>query len=205
MKKGMIFFAALCLVMIVISGCGQADETEPPNCTTVEIKDDGAVVYHLAGEFDREYYSLDELTAMAKEEAARFQTAGNTDDSKSQITVEGKEYRTDEKRLAVITYRFDGLESFAEFTGTFWYRGTLKQAMELGYLSETELCSVKDGKAMSREQLKKAEKLPLLITDIHAALTLPHDVAGVSIGVVPGEKSADTSGVEGKAFILLAK
>ncbi|MGN0400873.1 MAG: hypothetical protein ACI4HQ_01270 [Acetatifactor sp.] len=206
MKKGLSFFAALCLVMIVASGCGQHTDTGTIARTTVVIKDDGTVTYHLVGEFDRDYYSLDELTAMAKEEAAQFNAAQNTADSAPSVTVEGREYRTEEGHQVVMTYQFDGVESFAGFTKGFWYSGTLKDAAAQGCLDGVELKSVKDGSTLTEEQMKKQGKARLIITDIHAVIYFPSGVVGVSEGVVPEkDKAADASRTEGKAYILLAK
>lgn len=210
MKKGRIFAAVLCLVAAVLAGCGQTKAPETITDTTLVVERNGSLTYYLVGEFDKNYYDLDELTAMVQEEAAKFNAGRRAKEAGTAMAVEGVGYQTAGSSRVVITYRFDGGESFDQFLNEYtkesYFNGTLQEAAEKGYLDGVELQGAKDGKLMTQEQMKKNGTARLIITDVKASFYCPARVTWLSGGLSLGEGgSVDTSGVEGLAYIVFKK
>lgn len=210
MRKGRVFAAVLCLVAAVLAGCGQTKTPETITDTTVLVNRNGSRTYFLVGEFDKEYYELDELTAMVQEEAAKFNAGRSASDADAAVVVESVGYQTAGSSRVIITYRFDGGESFERFAEEYaeqsFFYGTVQEAVEKGYMKGVTLKNTKDGNPVSQEQIEKNGKARLIITDVKASFYCPSRITWLSDGLSLGEAgSVDTSGVEGLAYIIFKK
>lgn len=210
MRKGRVFAAVLCLAGAVLTGCGQTKTPETITDTTVVVNKNGSLTYYQVGEFDKNYYNLEELTALAQEEAAKLNASRSAEGSDMPVVVESVNYQTAGSSRVVITYRFDGGESFGRFTEEYteesYFYGTLQEAADKGYLDGVTLKDTKDGNTVSREQMEKNGSARLIITDVKACFYCPTRVIWLSDGLSPGEGgSVDTTGTKSLVYIVFKK
>lgn len=210
MKKGRVFAAVLCLAAVLLAGCGQTKTPETITDTTVVVNKNGSLTYYLVGEFNKNYYNLEELTAMVQGEAAKFNESRSAGGSDLPMVVESVAYQTAGSSRVVISYRFDGGESFGRFTEEYteesYFYGTLQEAADKGYLDGVTLKSTKDGSPISQEQMEKNGSARLIITNVKAQFYCPTQVTWLSGGLSTGEGgSVNTTGVEGLVYIVFKK
>lgn len=210
MKKGRVFAAVLCLAAFLLAGCGQTKTPETITDTTVVVNKNGSLTYYMVGEFNKNYYNLEELTAMVQGEAAKFNESRSAGGSNRPMVVESVAYQTAGSSRVVISYRFDSGESFGRFTEEYteenYFYGTLQEAADKGYLDGVTLKSTKDGSPISQEQMKKNGSARLIITNVKAQFYCPTQVTWLSGGLSTGEGgSVNTTGVEDLVYIVFKK
>ncbi len=132
MKKktivGLILGTAMCL-----TGCSEAViETD-----TLSISKEGTAAYTIISDFSDPSYDLNELLEMAEEEVQDYGTG-------VQIT-----NAVVEEGILNFAYAFDSLSDYAEFMDTSCFYGTVAQAFEEGFKSDTKLLSAKDGSTVT--------------------------------------------------------
>lgn len=199
-KKG-ICIALLCLVTALLTGCGQTGEPEVLETTTISVDKNGGMTYYLVGEFDKDYYDLAELTAMATEEAAEF--SGEAGDHSS-VKVNRVETLQEDQGKVLIVYEFDGIDSFNEFNGSNFFYGTVDEAVSRGYLKGITLNGVNGDPAKTETEIKQEGTKKLIVTDEKAVIYCPAKVAYLSEGAILKEDgSVDASGVDGEVYILM--
>lgn len=198
MKRRVRASAAVCMLVVLLVGCGRSNIPDVVGATSILLDKNGGVTYYLTGEFDKEYYELSELETMVKGEAEAFcETAGET-----AVTVEKTELLPENEQRVVITYRFDSCESFQSFNGSLFFCGSVVRAVAAGYTMDKELQNEK-GETFALEN-GGGEKL--IITDEKAYIYCPAKVLGVSSGAVFREDgSIDTTATEDTVYILLKK
>lgn len=203
MKKCRKFAAVVLALAALLTGCGQPEGPETVDGTTVVVDKNGGITYYLVGYFGKEYYSLSELTAMAEEETAEFNAEKVSGEGQA-VTVASVGLLESDESQAVVTYGFDGGSSFAEFTGSRFFFGTVNEALSQGYSLDGVLASVKDGSVRTEEQLKEDGEKRLLITDTEAVIYCPSKVTYLGGGgQLKEDGSVDTSQAVGTVYILL--
>lgn len=199
-KKG-ICVALLCLAAVLLAGCSQTGEPEVLETTAISVDKNGRMIYYLVGVFDKVYYDLSELTAMATEEAAEFSGAAGGDPS---VKVNRVETLQNDPGKVLIVYEFDGCDSFNRFNGSSFFYGTVDEAVSQGYLQGITLHSIKDGQTMTEAEIRQEGTKKLIITDESAVIYCPMKAAYLSEGAILKEDGGvDASGVEGKVYILM--
>lgn len=203
MKKYVRAAAASCLLTVFLAGCGGTKVPDIIKAPTVSVSEKGQISAWLVEDFAKEYYSLSELAAMAAKEAAEFNAAAGGAGAAA-VTVEKVETLPGNEKKVVVSYRFDGWESYTAFSeGTLFY-GTVGEALQKGYDSGVVLKSVADGTLLAGEQLKQAADKYVIITDVKADIYCPAKVTHVSGGAALNEDgSVDTAGAEQTVYILL--
>lgn len=204
MKKCGKLAAGACLLAALLSGCGKAagpaEVTEP----ALVISSNGRVTAYLVGEFDKSYYDLSELKAMAEEEAARYGTASQK--GTSPVTVESVDAIQDGSGRIVVAYGFDGADSYKGFMKNELFYGTVEEAIAHGFVPDGFLQGTGGGTPMTVENLKEEKGRHLIVTDAAAVIYCPDKVTHMSMGAVLKEDgSVDTSQAEGLVYILLRK
>lgn len=203
MKRCRMIAAAVCVLTVLLVGCGQSGRPDSVDGTTIVVNKNGGVTYYLVGDFEKEYYSLSELTSMAEEEAAEFSGTEASDGSRAVTVVQVEPLQSDESKVTV-TYEFDGSDSFNRFTGRELFFGTVNEAVSRGYSLDGILKSVKDSALKTEEQLKQDGEKLLIITDARTVIYCPSKVTYLSDGAKLREDgSVDASLAEGMVYILL--
>lgn len=212
MKKNMILAVLVCLLAVTAAGCGRSKVPDLVNATTISVDGNGKITYYFVGDFEREYYSLSELSDMAQGEAAEF----NKGEAEPSVVVDRVETVPEDgtpdsrESRVLIVYQFSGAAGFNQFNqkvnkgpGTFFY-GTVEEAIGLGLVEDVSLKSVKDGSLKTEEQLGQEGKKKLIITDEKAVIYCPGKVAFLSEGAALNQDgSVDASGAEKTVYILL--
>lgn len=193
------------LVMFMLAGCGQAKQPDVVDATSLVVTDKGEVTSYLVGEFDKEYYSISELTNMAVSEAAEYNTEHQTKET-IPVTVEKVEALESDSDKVVLVHKYDSTESFMEYDESILFYGTVKDAEAAGYDLNVVLKNVKDGTLFSEAQLLQESDRYLLITDEKAKIYCPKKVTHVSDNAVYEEDgSVDGTQAEGTVYILMKK
>ncbi len=201
MKKGGRLAALVCLFAAAFAGCGRTKAQEAVEATTVIVDKGGGLTYHLVEDFDKEYYSLSELSDMVRREAADF-NGGR--ESRQTVAVDTVERLQGDEGRVLISYRFDGYQSFHQFTqGSFFY-GTVDEAFRQGHIVQALLKSVKDGTLKTEDQLRREGAKKIIITAEKALIYCPAKVTYLSDGAVLREDgSVDASAAEKMVYILM--
>jgi hypothetical protein len=192
--------AVLCSVVLVgCTGCGQS-VPENIESSAIAISDKGQVTAYLVDDFDRDYYDLQELSDMAASEVADFNASGAAEDASVEV---GQAESLGEDRVR-LTYQFTDWEAYSSFNEESLFYGTVAEAEERGLLSGIELESVKDGSALTEEQIKEKGSKMLIVTDASVDIYCPAKVSYVSEGVSLNEDgSVAASETQEKRYILL--
>lgn len=208
---------AVLMAFMVLTGCGQAKAPNTMDATTIVLSDKGALTVYLVNEFGKEYYDISGLASMAAKEAAEYNTEKQKGE-KAPITVEKVEALEDADNKVLVTYKYDSPDTYMDFwnflsqrygytpkgQGGILFYGTVKEAQEKGYDPFVSLKSVKDGTALTREQLLQNPDKHLVITDVRALIHLPVKPTHLSEGAIYNKDgSVDTLQAEGTVTILL--
>lgn len=191
--------AVLCLCMMILAGCGEAKVPDVVDSPSVAVSKEGEVTVWQVGVFDKPDYVLSELQTMAAEEARAFNSLVGRNMA---VVVDGVKTLEDGSKV-VVEYRFDGWKSCCDFLEETFFCGTVPDAVLEGYDTKVTLNSVKDGAALSQEELGQGTENRLLITDMKANIYCPGKVTHISQGAeVNQDGSINTAGAEGMVYIL---
>lgn len=194
------------ILVLSLSGCGQtAKLPEEVVNTSLVVEKDGKVISYLVNTFDKEFYSLDGLEEMVKNEAEEF-NAAHTDTPEEAMTVKTVQALGDGAMVQVVQ-EFDSTDSYAEYNGQDLFYGTRVEALAQGNPVNKELVNAADGTPADPDKLEKTlEKGHLIITNASAYIYCPYPVLYISEGVVMGEDGCvDASQSDGVVTILMKK
>ena len=129
---------SICLVILMISlvsGCA----TKFPDTDTVYIQKNGEISEASVESFDKKYYSQDELESFIKDEIADYEDAHDSG------SVKLTSFKMEDK-TAKLMMKYDGYQSYSDFSGTELFEGTVVQAIAGGYKFDVDFAEVEDGK-----------------------------------------------------------
>ena len=194
--------ATLCLATACFAGCGEAEVPQIIESSTLIVAGKGQVTAHLVEDFEKSYYDLSELTAMATEEAAEYNATRGSEGGNA-VTVETVE--TVGGNRVRLCYQLDSCGTYEEFgLGTLFY-GKVSEAVEKGLTEGALLKSVKDQTPMGEEQLVQESDRMILITDAAADIYCPKKVTHVSEGTFVNEDGSVRNSQEGSMVFILMK
>ena len=194
------------ILVLSLSGCGQtAKLPEEVVNTSLVVEPDGKVISYLVNTFDKDFYSLDGLEEMVKNEAEEF-NATHTDTPEEAMTVKAVQTLGDGAMVQVVQ-EFDSADSYAEYNEQDLFYGTRVEALAQGNPVNMELVNAADGTPADPDKLEKVlEKGYLIITNASAYIYCPYPVLYISEGVVMGEDGyVDASQSDGVVTILMKK
>lgn len=111
MKK-FVLCTILAFTLILLAGCKRKDiklKTEDVGVNTVVLKKDGTVQAAMVEEFNKDYYSLDELNDFVTKQIDKF---NNSVGSETAITIDSLEMN---KEDAVLILTYQDLDTYAAF------------------------------------------------------------------------------------------
>lgn len=196
--------------LLLLTGCGQGEKT-PDTITepTIVVDKNGVITSYQIGDFDKDYYSVETLQKMAKQEADEFNANHLTEGEAIAVTVIRTEILPTDGTKVQMVLQFQNTDIYESYmkeinqTDSLLFYGTVSQGLMEGYEPETDLVSVKGDKTLSGEDYYGMEKRHILVTDEKGIIRCPGKILYVSEGVVLTEDGgADTSAVEGTAYIL---
>lgn len=203
MKKGFGIIAALFTCCFLLAGCGSTKLPENIEVTTVALDGKGTITSYLVEDFEKDYYNISELSAMAVQEAEEYSEA-NEDEDAVALSVEQVELLGDGTKV-LVQHVYRDAKTFADYNECELFFGSVAEAVEAGYDLSVLLTGVKDKAPLSQEELlDNSEKWHVLITDFKADVYCPYKVTHVGDGVVYREDgSVDTTQVEGVVVVLM--
>lgn len=194
------------LLVLSLAGCGQAAKLPAVVVnTSLVVEKDGKVISYLVNTFDKDFYSLDGLEKMVREEAEEF-NAAHKDTGEDAMTVRSVQMLEAGATVQVVQ-EFDSTDSYAEYNEQDLFYGTRVEALAQGRTVDLGLVNAADGTPADTDKLNKAlEKNHLIITNASAYIYCPYEVLYVSEGVVMGEDGyVDASQSDGVVTILMKK
>lgn len=104
-----------------LASCGGTAVTE----NTIELKKNGKIVEYIAEDFEASYYDADELSSFVDSEVDAWtgENDGSIKVSKDKV----------EDGTAYVTITYDSADTYANFTGTELFSGSVVQAQSAGY------------------------------------------------------------------------
>jgi len=160
----------------LLASCGSTSVTE----NTVELKKNGKVIEYTVEDFSASYYDADELT-----EFVDAQVASYLEDSDATVKVTKNEV---EEQTAWVTIEYDSTDTYADFTGTACFSGSVVQAQAAGYDFDVNFVSADDEPGEEEE----SSVLTGLIGGTAVDVIVPGTVRYVS---------ADTAAITGKSTV----
>lgn len=222
MKKFAWLAAVVCLCLVCLAVCRDKDT---PGSSAVLVDRKGRISAWFVEDFAEDYYSLGELVEMAKGEVAEYNAL--FPGRKTAVKVEKVKMLPDDSGKIMVSYRYDGWESYTGFSGQNLFYGTVEEAAKAGYGADAVLKSVADGSLSAGDQLslwaeesgesgyaghaqQAGERLGIsadshvIVTDVKAKIYCPREVTHISDGAfVNADGSIDTSNAEGMVYILM--
>lgn len=202
MKRCARLAAVICLGALFLAVCKRVGASDAPGTSAVSVGRKGQISAWFVEGFVEDYYSLAELTEMAKREAAEY-NAG-IQGKKAAVKVGKVELLPDSGGKIRVNYWFDGWESYTDFNEQSLFYGTVEEALKEGFDVSAVLRSVEDGSLSAGDQLSRATDKYLIITDVKANIYCPKKVTHISDEASVNEDgSIDTSGAKGTVYILM--
>lgn len=194
--------------LLFFGGCGAAEVPDVIEDTSLIIEKEGAVISHTVGVFDRDYYDLQGLRAMAQEEAAAYNTANQTSTT-TPVTVEKVDALPGDGSRVVVTCRYDSGDTYREYSGNSFFYGTVRQAKVDSYdfaAMNQVLFDAKRKESILSSDLtgENLEERHLALVSEPAYIYCPYKVAYVSEGAsVREDGSVDSTGLEAGDFPVI--
>lgn len=183
MRKPVILLGIMALVVGLFAGCGTPDVST----NTIIVDNKGKVTEALVEDFDKDYYSAEELEAFVNAEIADYEATHEAGTVKmSGLSVENSTARMVMKYASATAYR--------DFHQVNFFVGTVVDAQTAGYKFDVMFAEVTDGTAgeatLSGDVAMAAEGNVLVIQD-YIDVQVPGTITYVSEGVtVTGSGSA---------------
>jgi len=195
---------ACLMAVLLLSGCGVGKAPEAVDNTTLVIHEKGNVTFYLVDDFDKDYYSVSELTNMAVEEANTYNEAAKASGEEAPVTVKNVEPVATDAARVVVTYEYDSCESFADHNESVLFYGTVAEAVKQGYDLNAAMRKTKDGSLMSKEELLKDADKHLILVEAQAIIYPPGKVQAVTDNVSrEGNGPVNALEAEGMVAVLL--
>lgn len=148
------------LFLVVMTGCGKNKVTitaEDVTTNTIVIKEDNTVQSSIVEDFDKEYYSQEELETFIQEEVTDY----NEKNGEDQIKMHS--IHVADKKASVV-FNYNDIDDYSVFNGISAKLLTTSQALqEDSILSIAEFVEVKSGDTVSRETALNKEDATVLV------------------------------------------
>lgn len=172
-KKAVLLLGA---GILFLSGCGKAQAASDPEHDTLVILKDGSVEITVCGDFDRPYYSEEELVSSVEEELLAY----NTEKGGERISL--KEHHT-ENGKAFLTLHFTDHEDCCDYLKIELYVGTVQGAYDEGYDITQALISRRDEEqVIGKNDLKEMAGSRIVICGEDYRIICPEKIDYYSYG-----------------------
>lgn len=194
------------LSVLMMTGCGEARVPDTIDRPMISIAKNGEVTEYLVGELaSNDYYSISELSSMAAEEAARYNTA-NQAGTTTPVKLEKVEALASGTGDVCVVYRYDSAESYTGFNEGSLFYGTVGEADTLGYIAGISLAGVNgsEDQTLTADQIRLSPDRRLIIAPGGVNVYCPGQVEYISANAAMAEDgSVDTTAADSPVYILL--
>ncbi len=198
--------AGLMLCVFMTAGCGVAKVPDNVEANSLIIDKEGAVTVHIVDVFDKDYYNLEGLRKMAQSEASSYNTANQTG-SETPVKLERVEALPGGDNAVVVTYVYDGAETYADYSGNAFFYGTVAEAQQAGYdfgkISQV-LYDTKGKNSIVSSKLDEMSKKHVVLLEEKTRVYCPYKVAYTSEAAkVMEDGSIDTAWVTPEEYPVI--
>lgn len=192
MRRRLLCFLILFACM-GLSACGSDSDADT---NTIILENDGSVTSVIYEEFQKEYYSEEELKEFMTQEVAEYNQQKVDAVSVSKIEVE-------EGNVKVIM-KFKTAEDYAAFNGKNFFYGTIKEAYDLGMNLDVTLLDIKDeGNEVEKADLLEMGEKKLIVFDEAVHVRVSGKIAYASEDLTVYKEKEVASMVEEDSYIVL--
>lgn len=194
----------LCLVMLLLTGCGQVKTPEDLSVPAISVSSKGEVTAWLVEDFDKDYYNLSELSSMVAQEAAAFNSSHRTADDADAMKVVSITETEDGSQKVVLVLQFADTAAYSEYMGMDLFYGTVTDAHTAGCNLDVTLTSVKDGTMIDKIGIYERGTSHILIVQDKVRIYGPAKPQYLSAGAVMNEDgSVEASAAEEYTYIIM--
>lgn len=198
LKKYIYFLLSICIIL-AITGCGKKDKDEEYYETTLTFDKEGTVTDVIVESFTEDYYSEDGLKAYFQEKISEYNSSnmGEGDVNLENLSVEDGKARA--------TLVFDSADTYTSFYGPATFYGTINDAYDKGYITETVLKSVNSSETLSKMDLMKMRKDNIIIVSEVVRVICPSKITHTSanVEIINDKEVRISSDSTGMAYILV--
>lgn len=190
-----LFF--LCLLPIV-TGCGESAKEAETTCIQVGKK--GTVTSSIVEDFEKEYYSIPELTTMIQEEIDVYNTA-----HANAITLEETKQSETQTGKVLVKMTYASPDDYTAFNGTILFYGTIAEAKQAGLDLNTGFVSASDTtKKLEQTDLAGMDANHILICSESLQVNLPEKAQYISENVtLISNKSIMADSTESLSYVIM--
>ena len=175
-KKTISLFLMMVLSALFITGCSKEIIYVPVATNTVEITENGEIVGYIVEPFDKEYYDIQELTAMVETEINEYNAEKQTlvqEVGRAPIVVDKVNMAEDGSKNAVVALKYYSTAVYEDYMGKQLFYGTVEEAIAAGYDVDKKLSKVKGGDLLTGDLLQKNKDKKILILEDTVSVRIP--------------------------------
>lgn len=199
MKRN-IFILLLVFILFSFSACGGGSDDEIFDETTVSINKDGEIKEVIVESFDKDYYSEEGLNAFFQEKISDYNSTniGGGNVKLEELIVENGK--------AKATLTFDSADTYKAFNGASIFFGTVSEAYDKGYITETVLKENGSSSTITKiELMNELKDNNIIIVSEIVRVKCPSKITYTSanVEVIDDKNARISSESSGLAYILL--
>jgi hypothetical protein len=193
-KKRLMPVLVISTVFLTMAGCGGGkNET-----TAVTIDKDGHVSNVIYEQFDKEYYDVEELSEMAREEVDQYNSQFIT----PKITL-GDVQAAGDGDYVKVSMSYDSASDYSDFNEETLFYGTIEEARSKGYKISGDLVDG-NGERIDSSFATDNPDRHIIITDDRSNIIAPFNIEYATKGVsLLGKKEAKLSDATAESIQLL--
>lgn len=185
---------AMVMALLTLTGCGSGSM----EVSSVTIDKEGHISNVIYEAFDKEYYSLEELSDMASKEVSEY----NSEYISPKIALDKVE-TVDDGSFARVSMNYDSASDFSNFNDESLFYGTIEEAENAGFTVSAELID-NDGVKIDGSFAKDHPDRHIIITTDKSNIIAPFNIEYMSKGVsLSGKKEAVLSDATADSIQLL--
>jgi hypothetical protein len=192
---------------VFLSACGSTKIPDTIVEDTIIADKDGNITAYIVRDFDKEYYSLTELTDMAREEVSDY----NSQKSEEAVKLQSMDMLAENAEQVEAVYTYASYADYNNFNEGNVYYGLVGSVSDgiipnSAFEDKPDLDSVKSVKDGSSAVIGELEDKHILITDESAIIYCPYTPAYISDNAVLLEDgSVDAKDADGAVIIIFNK
>lgn len=199
-KRYMVIWAAIIFVLcasLFLSGCGEQESVV--QITNLQIEKDGRVISNIVEDFEKEIYTIEELTAMIQEEIAAY------NQSSQAISSEKVEISQEDQDKVLVTMLYASCKDYMAFNDEELFYGTIAEAKEAGFDLNVELISATDANhKITKEDLYDMANNHIFIIRENIQVILPSKVLYMTEGtLLINNKSINVQKTDGLTYVIM--
>ena len=190
----------ICILFVaLVSLCGCAKDEYDFAETTITVEKRGKVKESIVENFDKDYYSLDELTQEFTSSVDQYNESIGGDE----IKLRKIELKKDSK--VYVDLEFTGPSDYESFVGEKLFVGTVSDAYDNGYSMDVVLKGVDKGDKIDKLKIMSMSDRNIIIMSEHARIRTFKDIAYVSanVDVIGSNEARVLSESDGLAYLIL--